>query len=207
MKPSHRSLKILSLTTLSIFLCFGSANAQFGNLDKSTLREFTEDRTEEPQEVHQFLSRSSNCISFGMPVSLMAVGLISGNKITQKHALYIGESILINAAITTAIKNTVRRPRPFVNDPTIIPADAAGSFSFPSGHTSQAFATATSLSIAYPKWYVIAPAYLWASSVAYSRMYLGVHYPSDVLAGALVGAGSAWLTYKLNRWLNGDSKD
>jgi membrane-associated phospholipid phosphatase len=77
----------------------------------------------------------------------------------------------------------------------------AGSPSFPSGHTSDAFATATSLSIAFPKWYVIAPSFLWACSVGYSRMDLGVHYPSDVMAGAIIGAGSAYLCYKANRWI------
>jgi undecaprenyl-diphosphatase len=71
--------------------------------------------------------------------------------------------------------------------------------SFPSGHTSSAFNTATFICLTYPKWYVIAPAALWATSVAYSRMYLGVHYPSDVLAGAVLGAGTAYLTYYLNK--------
>jgi membrane-associated phospholipid phosphatase len=58
---------------------------------------------------------------------------------------------------------------------------------------------ATSLSLQYPKWYVIAPAYLYAGTVAYSRMDLGVHYPSDVLSGAIIGSGSAYITYKINR--------
>jgi undecaprenyl-diphosphatase len=75
------------------------------------------------------------------------------------------------------------------------------SYSFPSGHTSAAFALATSMSIAYPKWYIIGPAFLWATAIGYSRMDLGVHYPSDVLIGALVGAGSAWLSYEINKKL------
>ena len=61
----------------------------------------------------------------------------------------------------------------------------------PSGHTSTVFAAATSVSILYPKWYVIAPSYLFAASVGYSRMYLGVHYPSDVLIGAIIGTASS----------------
>ena len=69
--------------------------------------------------------------------------------------------------------------------------------SFPSGHVSAAFCTATSLSLRFHKWYVIAPSFLWATSVGWARMYQGVHYPSDVLAGAIVGAGSAWLGYKI----------
>jgi membrane-associated phospholipid phosphatase len=67
--------------------------------------------------------------------------------------------------------------------------------SFPSGHTSMAFSLATSVSLAYPKWYVIFPSYLWAGAVGYSRMDLGVHYPSDVLFGAALGAGSAYLCH------------
>ena len=47
------------------------------------------------------------------------------------------------------------------------------------------------------KWYVAIPAYLWAGTVAYSRMYLGQHYPSDVLAAAVIGAASSYVT----RWL------
>jgi membrane-associated phospholipid phosphatase len=73
--------------------------------------------------------------------------------------------------------------------------------SFPSGHTSNAFVTATSLSLNFKKWYVILPTYAWATAVGYSRMHMGVHYPSDVFAGAIVGAGSALITYKANQWI------
>ena len=64
------------------------------------------------------------------------------------------------------------------------------------------FALATSLSVKYPKWYVIAPSALWACSVGVSRMNEGVHYPSDVLAGAAIGAGCAVVNIYVNKWLN-----
>ena len=54
----------------------------------------------------------------------------------------------------------------------------------------------------YPKWYIIAPSFAWASAVGYSRMHLGVHYPSDVAVGAIIGSGSAYLSYKANKWIN-----
>jgi len=100
------------------------------------------------------------------------------------------------------MKYTINRDRPFVTYPDICKKSGAASPSFPSGHTSSAFATATSLTLAYPRWYIVVPSFAWAGTVAYSRMDLGVHYPSDILIGAMIGAGSAWLTFKINKKLN-----
>lgn len=110
-------------------------------------------------------------------------------------------ALAISGGITIILKYSVNRDRPFVTYPDITKKADAVAPSFPSGHTSSAFATATSVSLAYPKWYVIAPSFAWAGTVGYSRMHLGVHYPSDVLAGALIGSGCAFLTYKVNQKL------
>ncbi|MEM9997442.1 MAG: phosphatase PAP2 family protein [Bacteroidota bacterium] len=96
----------------------------------------------------------------------------------------------------TLLKNTIRRPRPFtvlddIERRGMGPTDVIDPFSFPSGHAGLAFTIATSLSASYPEWYVIAPAYVWATTTALSRVWHGVHYPSDIAVGALLGSGIA----------------
>lgn len=95
----------------------------------------------------------------------------------------------------------MKRNRPFRTLNNVYFTDTssvAGSYSFPSGHTSSSFAIATSLTLRYPdNAWLIAGSYTYAVLVSLGRMYWGVHYPSDVLAGMLVGAGSAALIYSL----------
>jgi membrane-associated phospholipid phosphatase len=79
--------------------------------------------------------------------------------------------------------------------PVRLPGTPAGGYSMPSGHATAAWALATSLSLHYPKWSVIWPSFAYALGVSISRPYLGVHYPSDLLAGAIIGAGVAYVTY------------
>lgn len=150
-----------------------------------------------------FISKSTKITSISIPVLMGSVALIQQNDALLKDAIYVGASIGVNTALTYAFKYTVDRQRPYSKYPelNVAPEYYESSASFPSGHSSVAFATATALTLKYPKWYVIAPAYLWAGSVGYSRMNLGVHYPTDVLAGAVLGVGSAFLTFKVNEWL------
>jgi len=86
-------------------------------------------------------------------------------------------------SLSLLLKNTINRARLTKRIILLLPKVKENSSSFPSGHTTAAFETATSLSLNFPKWYVIIPAYTWAGAVGYSRLYLGVHYPSDIAAG------------------------
>jgi membrane-associated phospholipid phosphatase len=145
-------------------------------------------------------------VVIGIPVGMATAGLIKHDDKLIRTALVTGAASAICAGITSTLKYSVNRERPYITYPDITKKSDGGSPSFPSGHTSSAFATATSLSLAYPKWYIIAPSFAWAGTVAYSRMDLGVHYPSDVLAGAIIGAGSAWFTYEINKKLTQNLK-
>ncbi|MFY8111841.1 MAG: phosphatase PAP2 family protein [Flavobacterium sp.] len=172
------------------------------NFDINTLRSINLNRNESLDPTFEHITNSYAVVSIGTPLTMYAVGLINKDAKLKKDAIFIVESVAASVFITVALKEAIKTDRPFVTYPEIEKLTSAGGYSMPSGHTSIAFATATSLSMAYPKWYVIAPSFVWASAVGYSRMHLGVHYPSDVVAGALIGSGSAYLTYKINKWMN-----
>jgi undecaprenyl-diphosphatase len=109
---------------------------------------------------------------------------------------------LAGQVISLGLKQGIGRERPNVAYPEPRPlVHAPHDGSFPSGHATVSFGCATMLSFYAPR---AAPAfYVLAAAIAWSRVYVGVHYPLDVLAGATLGLGIAialrWLTTTLRR--------
>ena len=155
------------------------------------------------RQYNKVISRTEPYIAVGVPVAMAVASWINHDKQLFKDAVYVGTSVAGTFVLTYGMKYLFDRERPDERCPhRVHPFSTESSPSFPSGHTATAFALATSLSIKYPKWYVIAPSAVWACSVGVSRMNEGVHYPTDVLAGAAIGAGCAVLNIYVNRWLN-----
>jgi membrane-associated phospholipid phosphatase len=173
------------------------------NIDYQTLKNIEIRRTPIDTRANKFVTNTAPYLSVGGPILMFGIGYFGKNEDLKKRSVEIGLSVAATVVETYALKEIINRPRPYVTHPDLHPLSNESSKSFPSGHTSAAFALATSLSINYPKWYVAVPAFAWASAVGYSRLYVGVHYPSDVLAGATLGAGTAWLTWYLNKKLLG----
>ncbi|VVM04745.1 phosphatase PAP2 family protein [Methylacidimicrobium tartarophylax] len=127
----------------------------------------------------------------------------------------VGISLVVgDMGVTDGLKHLVHRPRPFSVLPGVRevdegkiswsdPSQGPQGHSFPSGHAANNAALAYLANVVYgPR---MAWVWLWAGLVGYSRIYLGVHYPSDVLAGWLVGAFYAWALsagteYAWHRW-------
>lgn len=137
------------------------------------------------------------------PAILFGVSRANNNYYDENSSVLLALSEGISAGITFGLKNIVRRKRPFevlsnVNhDKSKFLLDR---YSFPSGHSSVSFAMATSLTLRYPdKPVLISGLYLYSTAVSLGRIYLGVHYPSDVLAGMLIGSGSAVIVHSLRK--------
>jgi len=103
-------------------------------------------------------------------------------------------SLLLCFLITNLLlKNLVARPRPYEEISALIPLIAKPTdYSFPSGHACASFASAFMYIRTLPRRYGVMTIVL-ASMIAFSRLYLGVHYPSDILGGIAVAAFGSWL--------------
>lgn len=160
-----------------------------------------EDRIKWLDRPMKVTSNTTNLVGMGIPLTMLVVAYADGDSKLRQAGWQATESLALTGVLTWGLKYTFREKRPFQKWPDIVKLGSGGSYSFPSGHSSMAFSTATSVAMSYPKWYVAAPAYTWAATVAYSRMHLGVHTLSDVVAGAIVGSGSAIVTHKADKWL------
>ena len=148
-------------------------------------------------------------------LSMTSEGTLEPTTITTMHI----ETLLLNGGATYLLKNLFRRTRPFVyNDDPRIPDSLKMSRtarrSFPSGHTSTAFASMVFMATVYGQMYPDSETKNWvwagclatASVTGYLRYAAGYHYPTDILAGAALGAFSGWLVPQLHE-INRDGPD
>jgi membrane-associated phospholipid phosphatase len=135
-----------------------------------------------------------------MPINTFAYGRIYDKTYDENSGYLLAASEVTNFLLTYSTKFLLKEPRPYevlagTNKYTNLPLDP---YAFPSAHTSFAFTLATTFALRYSKYpQVYVPMYIWGIIVAYSRPYLGVHYPVDVLGGMAIAVVSSVLTYSL----------
>ena len=107
--------------------------------------------------------------------------------------IVVAVTLIVVPVISQGLKFFIDRERPFITYPFIEKLSTGGDSSFPSGHTMEAFALAAALSSLFSGKRIIFPVYAWALLVGYSRLALGVHYPSDIAAGIVIGSLIGWV--------------
>ncbi len=178
--------RIWAFTLLITIYCAGDAQ----NWDINLLRNINKKRSTTATEIFTLSSNSAYILPFAYPALSFTVGKIRKNNPLVRESFYSGVSLATACLLSYTLKISIQRPRPYDAYPNQLIIDKpSNTYSFPSGHTTVAFCTATSMALYYKKWYIVIPAYLWAGSVAYSRMYLGKHFPTDVIGGMILGSG------------------
>lgn len=138
----------------------------------------------------------SDSMNAGIPCILLAAVLLCVPK-TRRTGLAIGIALASGFLFgNMVVKSVVARVRPYEVDTLIeLLVERLSDFSFPSGHAIACFGTATVLTVRHRKAGVAA--LVLAALVAFSRLYLFVHYPTDVLAGTVIGVGAGLFGCKL----------
>lgn len=147
---------------------------------------------------------------FWLPLYLFLIFLIYKNYRKETWFILLGAAVTIILAdqITTSLmKPFFARLRPS-QDPSLqnlvhlVNGYKGGLYGFASSHAANTFGTALFI------WLVVRPFYkgvgwifVWAIFMTYTRIYLGVHYPGDILAGAAIGLGCGWAGYRCSLWL------
>ena len=146
----------------------------------------------------QFISDSISYFSLGIPIAITVFKEFrrqTHKKQSRLSLLYVLLSIAIAGLISYLMKKSFSEPRPYEVDTRIVQLSVGGGYSLPSGHTTEAFASAMALTLLFPQWFVFVPMFCWASVVGLSRIYLGVHYPFDILVGMFIGSSSSLAFY------------
>ncbi|MFC4496217.1 bifunctional phosphatase PAP2/diacylglycerol kinase family protein [Streptomyces ovatisporus] len=144
-----------------------------------------------PDRILPRLSRSANHGRLWLAVA-GAVAVSNTPRARRCAARGLASLAVASATVNTLGKRSVRRQRPVLDTVPVIRQlhRQPVTTSFPSGHAASAAAFVTGVALESPRWgAVVAPL---AAAVAFSRVYTGVHYPSDVLVGAALGVGSAF---------------
>ncbi len=140
-----------------------------------------------------------------IPLYLLIIGFFIWKHKQQSWriiACLVATIVLSDQFTSTLLKPWVQRLRPchvaYLQNKIHLITDCGGQYGFASSHAANSFGLAMALWLLvgrqYPavKWF-----FVWAAAVSYSRVYVGVHYPIDVIAGALVGVAAAWACVRL----------
>jgi len=167
-------------------------------IDKNILEWINHNRLKPFDHFFIFITSFAAFIAIAIALLVLIYGFIKKTDCLKFRKYHVAFAFTINAIIINILKYTINRPRLFESDTYIEKLTSGGSPSFPSGHTGDAMVVAIYMSLLFFKQkLLLALIWLWAIAVAYSRIVLGVHYPSDILGSVVVSTIVALVTHHI----------
>ncbi len=170
------------------------------DFDVKLFRSINNRRTDMLNKTLKVTDKSVLPAAFVLPAGMIIYGRAADKPFEENTGVLLALSEVTNFVLTFGLKNVVRRERPYKTLDNVHHRNLsiADEYSFPSNHTGTAFSIATTFALRYTKYpQLYVPMYFWGLVVGYGRIYWGMHYPSDVLGGALLGSLSAITIYSL----------
>lgn len=198
----YDSLKTFRENNHRVSLTFVSDSTDPDNFDTRVFRSINSARSNFKDGFFNTVDRTTFPVAILLPISLFTYGRAYDKTYDENSAYLLSIAEATSIALTAGTKYIVRRTRP-IDALSNVYTRADGSidrYSFPSGHTSTSMCIAAMFALRYPDYpFVYTPMIAWSIIIAYGRPYFGMHYPTDLFAGAVYGAGSAVLIYSLRK--------
>jgi membrane-associated phospholipid phosphatase len=180
--------------------CLYNARQDPDNIDVKIFRSIYDHPSSFKTSLALHFDNANNHVVFFTPIVLFTYARAYKKTYDENSAFLLAISEASTLGLTAILKGEVRRPRPYASLVHVTQRDTQTSdpYSFPSGHASSSFAFATMFALRYhnyPQCYV--PIFLWSLVVSWGRPYLGMHYPSDILTGAALGALTSIAVYSV----------
>ncbi len=170
------------------------------NIDIRIFRSVNNKRTDFLDKSLTITDKSVLPAALILPTAMFIYGRAKEKSYEENTGILLALTEAANIALTVGIKYITKRERPFKTLSNVYHKNVSikDEYSFPSNHTGTAFSIASTFALRYPKYpHIYLPMYLWGLITGYGRVYFGMHYPSDVLGGAVLGSLSAITIYSL----------
>ncbi len=187
---------LLLLTPLVFIIRWSGIYPHISEVDIGLLTALNRHRVLALDPFFMALTDATTFISIGIAALLLFLAWRRQSDRLLHSGLQLALTLLCVLGVVSLLKYAITRQRPFEIHDFIEKLSGGGGPSFPSGHTTEVFALSTVLFLLFPgrRW-IAGLALCWALVVAYTRMLLGVHYPSDILGGILFGVLTALLVH------------
>jgi membrane-associated phospholipid phosphatase len=185
----------LFILALVCFIIWPHLGPVLRDADIGILRVINSHRFRSLDPVFLFITNTSSIVYITIIAIIAVIGWINRSPLLKLKALQLFTGFLVSYVAIKTLKFTIGRERPFTTYHFLDQLATVDSPSFPSGHTFEACALAMGMMLLFRNSLLNVTIMVWAIMVGLSRMILGVHYFSDVIAGMILGVVTAYLVH------------